>query len=169
MKTKFAVLVLLLGIINAAALSQPGVSAAQASSPETRALVGVWRGQGEAQQTNLPFVTLTISNEGSSLSGAILLSVVHVENGKPVASTPGIPEPILNPSFEGQTLTFQVKYRGPFPPGISSDNPVLTFRLKVTPPNKAELAMRNLIIDAEAITGSPLPIGRPIQMIKTAN
>ena len=121
MKTKFAVLVLLLGIITVAALSQPAASAVQASSPETKALVGVWRGQGEAQQAGLPLVTLTVSNEGGNLSGAILLSVVHVEEGKIVTSAPGVPEPILNPRFDGQTLTFQVRYRGPVHPGVSSD------------------------------------------------
>lgn len=117
----------------------------------------------------MPFVTLTISNEGGSLFGAILLSVVHVENGKPIASAPGIPEPILNSSFDGQTLTFQMKYRGALPPGFSSSNPVLTCHLKLSPPNKAEFAMGDLVTNAEAITGSPLPLGRPIQMIRIAN
>ena len=168
MKTKFAFLVLLLGIITVAALSQPAASAVQASSPETRALVGVWRGQGEAQQNGLPFVTLTVGNEGGNLSGAILLSVVHVEEGKIITSAPGVPEPILNPRFDGQTLTFQVKYRGPVHPGISSD-PLLTFRLRMTSANNGAQATGDLITDAEPSTGSPLPLGPSIQMVKGDN
>jgi hypothetical protein len=153
----------------AAAFSQASPSASQVTSTDTKALLGIWQGQGAAEETGVPFVTLTLVNDGGNLSGAILLYVVHLEQGKPVASAPGIPEPILSPSFDGQTLRFQIRFRGPLPPGISSDDPVLTFRLKLTLPKKAELATGGLVIDAEAITGSPLPLGSPIQMARTAN
>jgi hypothetical protein len=169
MKSKSAVAVLPLVIIAAAGFCQPLPAAGPAASTDAKALAGIWPGQGVAQETGSPFVTLTLTNEGGSLSGAILLSVVHLEQGKPVASAPGIPEPILNPRFDGQTLQFQMRYRGPLPTGISSGDPLLTCHLKLSPPDKAELAMGKLVTDAEQITGSPLPLGPPIEMVRTAN
>jgi hypothetical protein len=169
MKSKFVVAVLLFVTIAAAGFSQPLPSAESAASTGAKALTGIWRGQGIAQEAGSPFVTLTLNNEGGSLSGAILFSVVHLEQGKPVASAPGVPEPILNPRFDGQILQFQMRYRGPLPTGISSGDPLLTCHLKLSPPDRAEFAMGKLVTDAEQITGSPLPLGPPIQMVRSAN
>ncbi|MFZ0395447.1 MAG: hypothetical protein WCF17_16735 [Terracidiphilus sp.] len=169
MKAKLGTIAVQLVMIMAALSSLSPPCAGQTAPTDTKVLLGIWQGQGAAQETGIPFVTLTLIDDGGNLYGAILLSVIRLEQGKRVASAPGIPEPILNPSFDGRTLRFQIRYRGPLPPGISSDGPVLTYRLKLTPPNKAELAMGGLVADAEAITGSPVPLGPPIQMVRTAN
>jgi hypothetical protein len=169
MKSKTAFMIFQLIVFAAAALLQPLTSNAQSTSSDANALAGVWRGQGEAQQAGLSFATLTLANEGGNLSGALLLWVVRLDQGKPVASDPGVPEPILNPSFDGHTLTFQVKYRGPLPRGVSSDNPLLRFRLKLMAPSKAELERADLVADAESITGSPQPLGAPVPMVRTEN
>ncbi len=165
MKTKFAIPFFELVFFAGVAVSQALPPAGQAPST----LVGVWRGQGVVQQSAVPLIALTLTEEGGSLSGAILLTVIHLEQGKPVTIEPGIPEPVLKPSFDGQTLTFQMKYRGPLPRGVSSVDPMITYRLKLTSQNKDGLAMGDLVADAEAVTGSPLPLGPPIQMVRNAN
>ncbi|HEX4758751.1 MAG TPA: hypothetical protein VH308_12240, partial [Terracidiphilus sp.] len=62
-----------------------------AASPVGAEFVGVWR----AEADGLPFVTLNISNESGNLSGAVLFYLHRRDQGKPVTSTPGIPEPIF--------------------------------------------------------------------------
>jgi hypothetical protein len=97
-------------------------------------ILGVWR----AEMDGLPFVTLTLTNENGGLSGAVLFYLHRRDHGKPVTSTPGVPEPLLNPSFDGKTLTFKVSHRRAHPPRSLSDSPV-EFRLRLTGGNKAAL------------------------------
>lgn len=90
----------------------------------------------------LPVVTLTITNETGTLSGAVLFYLHRRDEGKPVTSTPGIPEPLFNLKFEGQILTFQVSHRRAHPPRTLSDPPV-TFRLKLIGADKSGLINEN--------------------------
>ena len=69
------------------------------------AVIGIWR----CQMEGLPAVTLTVTDEGGSLTGAVLFYLHRREPGQPVTATPGVPEPLFHPSFDGKTLTFQVK------------------------------------------------------------
>lgn len=124
-----------LAMLATAGLSQmnrPNEAADKAS------IVGVWR----ADMDGLPFITLTITNETGSLSGAVLFYLHRRDEGKPLISTPGIPEPLFNPKFDGKTLTFQVSHRRAHPPGSLSDAPV-SFRLKLTGADKGELVNQN--------------------------
>ena len=125
-----ALLMCATAILMAAAGSMQPVSAAgkAAATVDNLVMVGVWRGNDQG----LPFVTLTIKNENGNLSGSILFYLHRREEGKPVTSTPGDPEPLLNPKFDGQTLTFQVSHKNAHPPDSSNDTPV-KFHLSLNP------------------------------------
>lgn len=127
-----------LGIVVCAA-----ASSAQASQPKSTqrmvhqndaGIVGVWR----ANADSLPFVILNITNESGSLSGAVLFFLHRRDPSKPVTSTPGLPLPLLNPSFDGRVLAFDVSHHQAHPPATLSDPPV-HFILKLAGPNKAWL------------------------------
>jgi hypothetical protein len=97
-------------------------------------VVGVWR----AQMEGLPGITLTVTDEGGNLSGAVLFYLHRREPGQPVTATPGVPEPLFHPQFDGNTLTFQVSHRRAHPPGSLQDGPV-TFRLMLDGAGNAAL------------------------------
>lgn len=112
----------------------PSDSVGQLSGPAP--IVGVWRGQ----MNGLPAVTLVVTDEGGSLSGAVLFFFqqrpsVH----DPYTASPGLPEPVLHPSFDGKSLVFQVSHRRAHPPRTLHDAPV-QFRLTLTGKDTAELA-----------------------------
>jgi hypothetical protein len=87
----------------------------------------------------LPGVTLVVTDEGGSLSGAVLFYFqVRKTVNDPYTSTPGLPEPMFHLSFDGTTLSFQVSHRRSHPPGSLSD-PLVSFHLTLTGPNQAEL------------------------------
>lgn len=102
-------------------------------------ITGVWRGECDS----LPCATLTITDETGSLSGAILF-YLHMRKtvNDAYTSSPGIPEPIFNPKFDGQTFTFQVSHRRAHPPRTLSDPPV-TFQLKLTGTAQGELTNKS--------------------------
>jgi len=112
---------------------------AQAAQPDLSRLTGVWRGQMDG----LPAVTLVVTDEGGSLSGAVLF-YLHMRKmvNYPVTSTPGLPEPMFGMNFDGTALTFQVSHRRAHPPGTLSDPPV-TFTLTLTGANQAEFVNRS--------------------------
>ncbi len=130
---------------------------AQSTSPHPRTapgfsrVVGVWR----AEADGLPFVILNISNESGKLSGAVLFYLHRRDQGKPVTSTPGIPEPIFNPKFDGETLTFQVSHRHAHPLHTMSDPPV-NFRLKLTGTNTGGMSTGDLTNESERSSGLQL-------------
>lgn len=97
------------------------------------AILGVWRGELD----NLPAVTLNMTEEAGPLQGAILFYLIRREEGKPPTSSPGIPEPLFNPRFDGKSLTFQLSHRHAHA-NTSSDPPV-TFRLDLIGPDEANL------------------------------
>ena len=92
-------------------------------------VLGVWR----ATESGVPAVTLTITDEGGKLSGAVLFYLIRRDTNPPTSSA-GIPEPLLNPHFDGKVLTFEVSHRRAHPPRTLSDPPV-KFRLTLTVPD----------------------------------
>ena len=94
---------------------------------------GVWR----CQMEGLPAVTLTVTEEGGTLTGAVMFYLHTREPGQPVNATPGVPEPLLNPRFDGKTLRFQVSHRRAHPPDSLQDQPV-NFQLKLDGPDTGE-------------------------------
>ena len=147
MKTRITVL----------ALSALLCAVAQAQTPPTAAhpspLTGVWRGQMD----NMPAVTLTITDEGGKLSGAILF-FLHVRDtvNDPWTSRPATAaEPILNPEFDGKTLTFMVSHKRAHPPRTLNDLPS-HFHLTLTGPNRAGLVNETEAGSAEQGPGLPM-------------
>ena len=68
------------------ALSCAGVAFA---ADKYSAVTGVWR----AQMDGLPALTMTISDEGGELTGAILFYLIRRNDGQPPRSSPGAPNP----------------------------------------------------------------------------
>jgi hypothetical protein len=85
----------------------------------------------------LPVVTLTVTNEGGRLTGAALFYLFRRDEKGTASSSPGIPEPLLNPTFDGKVLTFQVSHCRAHPPRTLTDPP-MNFRLTLTGTNKGE-------------------------------
>jgi hypothetical protein len=138
MRIRSVLLCVLLFTFAAGASSQTSGSQLKPTAADSVPVVGVWRGQ----MNGLPAITLTVTNESGSLSGAILFYLLRRTPGQPETATPGIPEPLLNPKFDGETLTFQVSHRRAHPPATLSDPPV-TFRMKLTGANAAALSNAN--------------------------
>lgn len=118
-------------------------------------ITGVWRGQMD----NMPAVTLTITDEGGKLSGAILffLHMRATVNDPWILKPPTAAEPILDPVFDGKTLRFMVSHRRAHPPRTLNDPPS-HFHLTLLGPDKA-----GLVNETEAgpgDTGSGLPMAR---------
>lgn len=101
-------------------------------------MVGVWR----AQQDGLPWVSLNVTDEGGALQGAILFYLHRRDDAGKVAASPGTPEPLLHPRFDGRTLTFDVSHRRAHPPGSLKDPPV-HFRLALTNTDRPRLVSEN--------------------------
>lgn len=115
------------------AILTTGIAFAQ--SPKVARVLGVWR----AQMNGLPIFTLVVTDENGGLSGAVLFYLLKREDvNHPYTATPGLPEPILNPKFDGKTLTFQVSHRRAHPPRALSDRSV-TFELSPTEDGAAQL------------------------------
>lgn len=95
------------------------------ASADNSAIIGVWK----ANMGSLPFLTLTVEEENGKLIGAVLFYLIRRDpSGSPTAS-PGIPEPLIDPSFDGKTLIFRVSHRHAHP-GTERDPPV-TFQFKL--------------------------------------
>ncbi len=148
MKTRFTVLAL-------TTLLCAAIPAQTAPAKASAALTGVWRGQMD----NMPAVTLTITDEGGKLSGAILFFLhMRATENDPWTSRPATAaEPILNPVFDGETVRFMVSHKRAHPPGTLNDPPS-HFHLTLLGPDKA-----GLVNETEAgpgDTGSGLPMVR---------
>jgi hypothetical protein len=104
-----------------------------AASASVASIEGVWR----CEMHGLPAMTLTVTDEGGNLTGAVLFYLHRSEPGKAETATPGVPEPLFHPQFDGKTLTFQVSHRRAHPPGSLQDEPA-SFALKLDGADKAE-------------------------------
>jgi hypothetical protein len=118
----------------AATCAQTSASKAASPAQGNSSIVGVWR----AQDQGLPFVTLNLNQEEGTLSGAILFYLHRRDPGQPATSSPGVPEPILHPSFDGKVLTFAVDHRQAHPPATLNTPPV-QFTVILEGPGKAQL------------------------------
>jgi hypothetical protein len=95
------------------------------ASADNSAIVGVWKGKMDS----LPMLTLTVEEENGKLIGAVLFYLIRREPSGPPTASPGIPEPLIDPSFDGKTLTFRVSHRHAHP-GTEHDPPV-TFQFEL--------------------------------------
>ncbi len=109
-----------------------------AANASATSIEGVWR----CDMHGLPAMTLMVTNEGGNLTGAVLFYLHRTEPGKAETATPGVPEPLFNPKFDGKTLTFQVSHRRAHPPGSLQDGPV-NFELKLDGADKGEFVNEN--------------------------
>lgn len=90
------------------------------TSAEQSTLLGVWKGNLGA----LPAVTLTIEREDGKLIGAVLFYAIRRSADGTQTASPGSPEPLLDPSFDGKVLTFKVSHKNAHPPRTLNDPPV---------------------------------------------
>ena len=133
-RLRIAVIAAALMLLTVPAITQT-TAPKQIQSPSVAAVTGVWR----AQFNDLPVFTLVITDEGGGLSGAILFYILKREDvNHPFTATPGLPEPIFNPRFDGKTLIFEVSHRRAHPPRTLSDPPT-TFKLTLAGDGKAQV------------------------------
>src|SRR5579875_3175897 len=97
-------------------------------------VLGVWRGN----LGSLPAVTLNVERKGDNLIGAILFYLIRRGQDGTQTSSPGIPEPILDPIFDGSTLSFKVSHKNAHPPRTLNDPPV-QFQFTISGPGRALL------------------------------
>ena len=108
--------------------------AVAAPPAENSALIGQW----EANMQGLPFIRLTVEEEGGKLMGAVLFYLIRRDPGRAPTASPGYPEPMIEPRFDGKTLEFQVCHRFAHPPRTLNDPPV-SFRLELAGPDRIKL------------------------------
>jgi len=109
------------------------IATAGAADKKDNSAVGVWRGELD----NLPPATLNVTDETGPLQGAMLFYLIRKDDGRPATSSPGVPEPLFNPHFDGTSFTFQLSHRHAH--GNSASEPPVTFRLDLTRPDEAKL------------------------------
>ena len=105
-------------IASTAALAAPAVD----NSP----VLGVWK----AQMNSLPMMTLTVEQENGQLIGAVLFYLIRRNPGAPETSSAGVPEPLIDPTFDGKTLAFKVSHTHAHPG--SEHTPPVAFRFELT-------------------------------------
>jgi hypothetical protein len=105
-------------IASTAALAAPAVD----NSP----VLGVWK----ANVGSLPMMTLTLEEENGKLIGAVLFYLIRRNPGAPETASAGAPAPLIDPTFDGKTLSFKVSHRRAHP-GTEHDPPV-AFRLDLS-------------------------------------
>jgi len=103
-------------------------------SAERSTVLGVWKGN----LGSLPAVTLTVEREDGKLIGAVLFYAIRRSPDGTQTASPGIPEPLLEPSFDGKVLTFKVSHKNAHPPRTLNDAPV-QFQLELQGADKALL------------------------------
>jgi hypothetical protein len=87
----------------AASVSNAAISDSKSSSAANES-VGVWHGEYHGP----PWVTVTLTDEGGTLSGAVLFYLHRQTAGAAETATAGVPEPLLDPHFDRTTLSFRV-------------------------------------------------------------
>lgn len=110
-----------------------GAVARTDSAKANYSVYGVWRGQMDG----LPAITLVVTDEPGSLTGAIQFYFLQRKTEKnPWTAEPRAPEPIFNVTY-GETLLFEVSHRRAHPPQSLNDPPK-HYRFKLNGPNTAE-------------------------------
>jgi hypothetical protein len=129
MKPDGDVMTSVFGLLLAATLAVP---AATADSP----IAGTWRGR----MYDLPAVVLTVRDDGGKLSGSILFYFLHRNTEHDpwqVDTEHSIPLPLIDPKFDGKTLSFQVSHKEAHPPRTLNDPPS-SFQMRLTGRGEAE-------------------------------
>jgi len=114
-------------------LVTPGPAGTKADSP----VAGTWRGK----TYDLPAVVLTVKDDHGELSGTVLFYLLHRKTEQDpweVDTTHSKPLPLLDPKFDGKTLSFQVSHKEAHPPRTLNDPPV-SFEMRLTGKGEAEL------------------------------
>ncbi|MGO8813649.1 MAG: hypothetical protein ACLQVG_03155 [Terriglobia bacterium] len=109
-----------------------GSAALSAGSP----IAGTWRGKIH----DLPGIVLTVSDDRGKLSGNILFYFLHRNTEHDpweVDTTHSMTLPLLNPKFDGKTLSFQVSHKEAHPPRTLNDPPS-SFQLRLIGEGEAE-------------------------------
>jgi hypothetical protein len=99
-------------------------------------IVGVWK----ANIDSLPMMTLTVEEDKGKLTGAVLFFLIRRESGSET-STATTPEPLIDPTFDGKTLRFQVSHSHAHP-GSGNDKPV-AFRFDISGDGKIRFKGRD--------------------------
>jgi hypothetical protein len=162
MRNRIVLMCIVVAILAPVGFSQTSSPSATTTPPDTASIVGVWRGTWGGDGDGLPCISLTITNETGSLSGAILFYLLRKGEGQPLTASPGIPEPLIHPTFDGKTLTFQVSHRRAHPPASLNDPPV-SFRLTLTGSDKG-----GLVNIGETPSGSESAGSSGLMMTRTA-
>jgi hypothetical protein len=155
MMSKSNAAILALALFSTLSLAQ-GSPSNPSPQPDLSRVLGVWRGQMDG----LPAVSLVLTDEGGSLSGAVLF-YLHVRKtvNDPYTLTPGLPEPMFHMRINGNTLSFQVSHRRAHPPKTLSDPPV-SFHMTLTGSNQAVLVNQNEMGHGEIEKGAGLVMVR---------
>jgi len=125
---------ILTGLLLASTLM--AVPAAASDSP----IAGTWRGRIH----DLPAVVLTVKDDGGKLSGTILFYFMHRNTEHDpwqVDTKRSIPLPLIDPTFDGKTIFFQVSHKEAHPPRTLNDPPS-SFLMRLA--GKGEAELRNL-------------------------
>jgi hypothetical protein len=112
------------------------VPAAPADSP----IAGTWRGN----MYDLPAIVLTVKDDGGKLSGTIIFYFLHRNTEHDpwqVDTKHSIPMSLIDPKFDGKTISFQVSHKEAHPPRTLNDPPS-SFQMRLTGTGEGEF--RNL-------------------------
>lgn len=146
MKARYALALVLPVLVAATSFAQTEAAKSSATAAGDASIIGVWR----AQADGLPFLTLTFTEEGGKLEGAVLFYLHKREPGGQVTSSPGVPEPLFDLRFDGKRATFAVSHRRAHPPASLSTPPV-HFHLDL-----ADTMHATLVNETEPSGGLPL-------------
>jgi hypothetical protein len=144
MRAKCVVITAMAMMIPMAAFGQARVKAIvlNAGTPDAKTaadnLSGVWHGE----YRDLPWVTVTLTQEGGAFSGAILFYLHRQTPGTAETATAGTPEPLLDPNSDGKTLTFRVSTRYADPP-TTLDDPPTVMTMEIIDQNHARLVNKD--------------------------
>jgi len=58
---------------------------------------------------DLPAVTLVVEEDDGKLMGAVLFYLIRRNPGAAPSASPGFPGPMIEPRFDGKTLSFKVE------------------------------------------------------------
>lgn len=135
-------MVLATAIVTLSGLSQVVAGADLANAvqqePARRSdITGVWHGE----HNGLPWITVTLTKETGTLSGAILFYVHRQHPGGAETASAGVPEPMLAPRFDGRTLSFEVSARH-FAQPQSLDEPPIRMTIELVDADHMRLVNR---------------------------
>jgi hypothetical protein len=100
-------------------------------------VVGTWRGKLH----NLPAVVLIVKDEGGKVSGTILFYFLHRNTEHEpwqVDIKHSMLLPLIDPKFDGKTISFWVSHKEAHPPRTLNDLPS-SFVMRLTGKGEAEL------------------------------